>query len=185
MLALASAGAAGGCTNIDLDPNAGWFSKPFDPLGRSAGFTFYEFKDTKQQRPIGRADLVDPSGACPSSPGAAPAPPPAPAPSTDNSAPTAAAAQPEMSGLLGHGVALGMSECDVIRRAGAASNVDVRNAPGGVRMTVLTFSGGPWPGIYHFRDGRLTEIERGAAPPPEAATPKKKPAKPAKKSNQA
>lgn len=175
---LALASVLGGCTNIDLDHDAGWFSKPYDPLGRARGFSFYEFRDTQKQRQLTPADLVDPSGACP--PPAMSAAAPA-APGSDGRF-GATPVQSE-SGLLGQGLGLGMSECDVVHRAGAASAVDVRNPPGGERMVILTFKSGPWPGVYHFRGGRLTEMERGVVPAPEE--PRKKPAKPAKKTNQA
>jgi hypothetical protein len=180
-LALTLAGVLGGCANVDMDPNAGWFSKPFDPLGRASGFAYYEFKDSSRGKPITAADLVDANGACAAPPGATPPPPP---PAADNPGGALPAAQPEPPTLLSGGIALGMSECDVVNRAGAASVVDVGRGPGGGRSAVLTFRSGPWPGIYHFRDGRLTEIERVAAPPPETP-PKKKPARPARRNDNA
>jgi len=45
---------------------------------------------------------------------------------------------------------------------------------------VLTYTGGPLPGVYRFSVGRLVAIERAPGPPPTAAKPQK-PAKPAKK----
>jgi hypothetical protein len=179
-LALTLAGAIGGCANVDLDPNAGWFAKPFDPLSRTSGFTYYEFQGSGKLRPITAADLVDANGACPASfAAAAPSPPPA-----DGAPGAVSAAQPEAPTLLGGGIALGMSECDVVNRAGAATAVDVGRSPAGERATVLTYRSGPWPGIYHFREGRLTEIERVAEPSlPMPA--KKKPARPARKNDDA
>ena len=81
------------------------------------------------------------------------------------------------------GVALGMSECDVVRRAGLATNVNVGAGDKGERKVVLTYLTGPWPGIYTFGDGRLREVNRAPEPPaPPKAPPKKgnakKPIKP-------
>ena len=70
--------------------------------------------------------------------------------------------------LLG-GIALGMTECQVVRRAGTPSNVTIGSAGKGERKVVLSYLGGEWPGIYQFRSGRLKVIE---------ATPQQ--AKPAK-----
>ncbi len=67
--------------------------------------------------------------------------------------------------LLGGGVALGMSECDVVSRAGAPTAVQLGNKPNGDRTAVLTFNSGPRPGIYHFERGALVEMDAVAAPP--------------------
>jgi hypothetical protein len=69
--------------------------------------------------------------------------------------------------LTGAGVGLGMTECEVARRAGIADQVDISTSPGGERLVVLTYRSGPRPGIYRFLSGRLKEIERlpEAAPP--------------------
>jgi hypothetical protein len=71
------------------------------------------------------------------------------------------------------GIALGMTECQAVRRAGQPSHVAVGAGDRGARKVVLTYLSGPWPGIYTFDSGRLKEI--AAAPVPE------KPAKPAAK----
>jgi hypothetical protein len=82
------------------------------------------------------------------------------------------------------GIALGMSECDVVRRAGLASNVSIGTGEKGERKTILTYLSGPWPGIYTFDAGRLKVVDAAPAPPPSAKPPakkktvKKKPAKP-------
>src|SRR4029077_17417068 len=80
----------------------------------------------------------------------------------------------DTSALLGGGIALGMSECDVVFRAGAPSNIQIDQNPNGDRTAVLTFNSGPRPGIYHFRGGALTDIERGQITPPPTQTAKKK-----------
>jgi hypothetical protein len=82
------------------------------------------------------------------------------------------------------GVALGMSECDVVRRAGLASNVSIGAGEKGERKAILTYLTGPWPGIYTFDAGRLKIVDAAPAPPPSVKPPakkksaKKKPAKP-------
>jgi hypothetical protein len=78
--------------------------------------------------------------------------------------------------MLG-GVGLGMTECQVVRRAGAPGNVAVSTGPGGERAVVLTYVGGSLPGIYHFSSGRLKVIEK-APEPPKPEKPVRKRAKP-------
>ncbi len=120
--------------------------------------------------PVAPEDYVDASGACAGGASAAPAPPQA----TDNaSGPDAAPA------LVAGGVGLGMTECQVVQRAGQPGNVEISADANSVRATVLTYMTGTWPGIYRFSAGRLKEIERVAAPPPPPkAVKKKKAAKP-------
>jgi hypothetical protein len=69
--------------------------------------------------------------------------------------------------LTGAGVGLGMTECEVARRAGTPDRVDISTNSSGERAAVLTYLSGPRPGIYHFAAGRLTAMERA----PEAAAP--------------
>ena len=81
-------------------------------------------------------------------------------PSTDANALTdaSAAAQPTRTGV----VALGHTECDVVRGVGVPDNVSLSNNPRGDRVAVLNYSRGQRAGIYTFTAGRLTSIERGA-----------------------
>jgi hypothetical protein len=171
-----------GCGNIDYDPNQHWFSKPLDVTGRNAGgYTFSELAESKiRQHPITAADLVDNNGAC--APQAAPQAPPAPG----NQAATPPAA-PDTSSLLGGGVALGMSECDVVFREGQPTAVQLGKNPNGDRTAVLTFQTGPRPGIYHFERGALVEMDSvqvSAAPPRPTKKNTAKSTKPPKKSDQ-
>ena len=77
----------------------------------------------------------------------------------------------------GTGIALEMSECDVVQRAGPPDGMDFSTNPRGDRAAVLTYTRGDRAGIYRFVAGRLVSIERGAeAPAPER--PKKGKAKP-------
>jgi len=62
-------------------------------------------------------------------------------------------------------VALGMTECDVVKRAGVADNVQIGANERGERSITLTFLHGARPGIYHFVTGRLKSMERAPEPP--------------------
>ena len=181
--ALAGALALGGCANVDLENKDAWFAKPFQVVSRNGGYQFSELQEAKERtRPITANDLVAANGSCP--PPAvqqAPVAVPAAAGNQPGSAPTAT----DSTALLGGGIALGMSECDVVNRAGAASSVQIGNAPNGGRTAVLTFNSGPRPGIYHFEAGALTEVERVQTAPAPAQTAKKKPASPKASSKQA
>ena len=75
-------------------------------------------------------------------------------------------------------VALGHTECDVVRGIGAPDNVNFSSNGRGDRVAVINYSRGQRAGIYTFTAGRLTSIERGAEPvaQPRGAKPKKKPA---------
>ena len=77
------------------------------------------------------------------------------------------------------GIALEMSECEVVHRTGPVEKMEVGTTGRGERSLVLTYLKGPWPGVYRFTAGRLVSIERApAAPEPsaKAATRSKKPA---------
>ena len=77
-------------------------------------------------------------------------------------------------------MALGHTECDVVRGIGAPASVNLSNNARGDRVAVITYSQGQRAGIYTFTAGRLSSIERGPEPvaPPKTAKPKakKKPA---------
>jgi hypothetical protein len=170
-VALAMAVTLGGC-GVDLTTDQGWFRKPMDFFGRNSGYTYSDLQESgRLNKPITDADLIDSNGACPAS---AAAPPP-PAPSDQ-------AASPGAPSALGEGVGLGMSECEVVARAGQPNNIQIGKAPSGDRTALLTYDSGPRPGIYHFERGRLMQMDRvdlpPPAPPPKVA--KKKPAKPKK-----
>jgi hypothetical protein len=176
--ALAVAVALGGCANVDYENKDAWFAKPFEFVSRKGGFTFSELQESKARtQPITGNDLVAANGSCP-----APAVPQAPA-AAAASQPGSAPAAADSGTLLGGGIALGMSECDVVNRAGAASAVQIGKNPNGDRTAVLTINSGPRPGIYHFEAGALVEVERVQTAPAPAQTAKKKPASPAKPSS--
>jgi hypothetical protein len=196
LAALAASAALCGCADVDFGTQQAWFAKPLDVSGRNAGYTFSELQESKQrQRPITANDLVSSNGACPSPPpatqvvaAAAPAVPTAPtgplapgasapvASATDAAAPAAGT-----DALLGTAVALGMSECDVVFRAGQPNSVQIGQNPNGDRTAMLTYNAGPRPGIYRFERGQLTEMDAVAPPPaPLKTASKKKPSKSAK-----
>lgn len=87
-------------------------------------------------------------------------------------APAPAETDPGMPQVVG-GIALGMTECDAVRRAGTPANVSIGVGNNNDRKVVLTYLAGPWPGIYTFASGRLKEIDAAPGQP--------KPAKPAAK----
>jgi hypothetical protein len=104
---------------------------------------------------------------------------PSGAPADANAATQGAAATapaPSTSGA----VALGHTECDVVRGIGAPASVNLSSNARGDRVAVITYSQGQRAGIYTFTSGRLASIERGPEPvaPPKTVKPaaKKKPA---------
>ena len=78
------------------------------------------------------------------------------------------------------GIALQMTECEVVQRAGGPDGIEF-GSEGGERSVVLTYTRGARPGIYRFAGGRLYSIER-APEPPDAAKPQKKSPPPKKRS---
>lgn len=119
-------------------------------------------------KPVMAEDLVNADGACPGMASAN-----APTNANASSDGTAAPAFATTTGT----VALGHTECDVVRGIGAPGAVNISRNPRGDRVAVINFSQGARSGIYTFTAGRLTSVERGAEPV--AAEPK--PAKPKKK----
>lgn len=80
-----------------------------------------------------------------------------------------AVGQPVMSGI-----ALGMTECQAVRRAGRPNHVTITMGNKGQRKVVLSYLSGPWPGVYTFVSGRLKVVN--AAPGElKPTTPKKHP----------
>jgi hypothetical protein len=84
--------------------------------------------------------------------------------------------EPTMPQVAG-GIALGMTECQTVQRAGVPTNVAISAGDRGERRAVLTFLSGPWPGIYTFADGRLKVIDRAPEQPKPSAPAKKTPKK--------
>jgi hypothetical protein len=162
LAALAMAGMLGGCGG-----DVGWdsgtlFRKPIDVAGRTSGYSYSDLGEASLTRPVNDADLVDANGSC----AAAAAPPPAAGPGAPGS---------DAPGF-NEGVGLGMTECQVVARAGPPNSVQLGRNPNGDRTAIISYQSGPRPGIYHFERGRLMQMDRvEVAPPPPQA--KKKPAK--------
>ncbi len=122
-------------------------------------------------RPATAADLVGPDGQCAN---AAPAPAPAAAADPSGAPADPAAVTPP---LVQGGIALQMTECEVVARAGAHENIEFGTNARGERTVVLTYIRGSRPGIYRFAAGRLYSIERAPEPPAPAKPKKAAPAK--------
>jgi len=73
------------------------------------------------------------------------------------------------------GIALSMTECQVVGVAGYTNQVQIGANERGERTVVLTYMSGERPGIYHFRGGRLVNMERVAV-----AEQPKRPQRPAR-----
>ena len=155
------AGCAG-ATDL-LSKDADWFSRTGRTFIRNVSI---ETPPLSQDKPVTPDELVSADGNCP---GMA-------APGTDATALAngAAASPPSTTGR----VALGHTECDVVRGIGAPDNVNFSNNGRGDRVAVVSYSRGQRAGIYTFTAGRLSSIERApeAAAPARGAKPKKKPA---------
>jgi hypothetical protein len=152
-----------GCSSIDTSGT--WFSRQADFFGSKGGYSYSDLGDARRDRPINANDLIDGNGSCPR-------------PVVASSAQPGAAAD-DTATLLGQGVAIGMSECDVVQRLGQPNNVNLGQNPNGLRGAVLTYTAGPRPGVYRFDGGKLTEMDRAEQPPmqTEQKAPPKKVAK--------
>jgi hypothetical protein len=156
--------ALAGCTGASdlLSKDADWFSRSGRVFIRNVSIETPPLTPTKAVTPD---ELVAADGACPGmgAPGA-----------TALADGAAGSPPPSTSGT----VALGHTECDVVRGIGAPDNVSLSNNPRGDRVAVVTYSHGPRAGLYTFTAGRLTSIERAPEPaaPAKGAKPKRKPA---------
>jgi hypothetical protein len=165
LLALAVLAAAlAGCTS-DISLSDFNLSRTVSSAVGSNPLAFQAARANFTLRPVTSDDLVGPQGQCSS--GAVT--PSAVAVDSDGQ-PTGAPA------FAQGGVALQMTECEVVQRAGAPDRVEFGNE-GGERAVVLTYAGGARPGIYRFTGGRLSSIERGAEAPAPKAQKKSAPAK--------
>jgi len=169
VLAPMMAGCSGTASMLQSDlltRDADWFSRSGRLFIRSVSI---ETPPLSPNTPITAVDLVSADGGCPGM-----APPPGTAAANALADGAAGAPPPSTTGT----VALGHTECDVVRGIGAPDNVNFSNNPRGDRVAVVTYSRGQRAGIYTFTAGRLTSIERGPEPvaQPKAAKPKKKPA---------
>lgn len=134
--------ALGGCgSGRILNPNT-WFegsasdSRPSS--GEEGGFTVSRGEaEALVARAVTASDLVGPDGQC----------------AGVSSAPPAG------------GIALTMTECEMVAVAGVPEQVNLGASENGGRRAVLTYSKGDNAGIYTFVSGRLKIIERLPTPP--------------------
>jgi hypothetical protein len=151
-----------------LSKDAEWFSRSGRLFIRNVSI---ETPPLTADKPVTSEDLVSSAGLCPGM-----LPPGAPSDANALTDGAAGAPAPTTTGT----VALGHTECDVVRGIGAPDNVNLSNNGRGDRVAVVNYSRGQRAGIYTFTAGRLTSIERGAEPveQPKIAKPraKKKPA---------
>ncbi|EJN15579.1 hypothetical protein PMI42_00871 [Bradyrhizobium sp. YR681] len=152
------AGCSGAGTDL-LSKDAEWFQRPGRLFIKNISI---ESPPLTPDKPVAAEDLVSADGACPGM-----APPPGPA---DANASTTSPAP------MGGTVALGHTECDVVRGIGAPSNVSLSGDAAGRRVAVVTWNTGPRAGIYTFTAGRLSSIEGNPEAPvmPKATKPKPK-----------
>jgi hypothetical protein len=123
--------------------------------------------------PVTGDELVDPSGRCAAAMAAAPT-----AGDDQSAAQTDMSLQQGLTPTVVGAVALDMTECDIVKRAGLAEKVEIGKNERNERTATLTYIHGPRPGIYRFAEGRLKSMER--APEPPASQKPARPAKPAK-----
>jgi len=144
-----------------LSKDAEWFSRSGRLFIKNVSI---ESAPLTPEKPVTAEDLVSADGGCPGMG----------APADANAQTEGAAPVPSTRGT----VALGHTECDVVRGIGSPGNVSLSNNARGDRMAVVTYTQGQRAGIYTFTAGRLTSIERGPEPvaQPRTAKPKKKPA---------
>jgi hypothetical protein len=164
LLVLAAGLALGACSMPDFES----FRPPSaDNMFRPLSVTNYR---EQLLPPVPPEDLVDTSGRC------AGAFVPADATGDPNAPPGGVALPDAGVPMIPAAIALEMSECDVVKRAGVAQRVEIGRGGAGERTVTMTYLSGDRAGVYQFSNGRLKSMERGPEPPPQPKT-----AKPAKK----
>ena len=159
--ALALAGCGGSSdmfSDVRLFPNArdAFSSRDWSSAAPSAA-------EISLNRRVTAEDYVDANGACAAA-------------AVAEAAPAETGAAPAAAGIP-LGIGLNMTECQVVQRAGQPNTTDI-GAENNARKVVLTYTGGSWPGIYTFVDGRLKVVDQIAVPEQPKSTTKKRPAKP-------
>jgi hypothetical protein len=164
VLAIGGVAAALAACTSDVSLDDFNLSRKISNVAASATNTTLSFQGGRDfsERPITQGDLIGPQGQC-SGPGVAPG---------EDGQPNAAPV------IAQSGVALQMTECEVVQRAGGPDGIEFGNNAG-ERNVVMTYTGGARPGIYRFSGGRLYSIERVGESP--AAPKAQKKAAPAKK----
>jgi hypothetical protein len=163
-------GSASDMFSSDLmSKDAEWFSRSGRLFIKNVSI---ETPPLTPNKPVTSEDLVSADGMCPGM-----APPGGPAAANALTDGAAGAPPPSTTGT----VALGHTECDVVRGIGAPDSVNLSNNGRGDRVAVVNYSRGQRAGIYTFTAGRLSSIERGPQPveQPKIAKPKAKKKTPA------
>jgi hypothetical protein len=150
-----------------LSKDAEWFSRSGRLFIKNVSI---ETPPLTPDRPVTPEDLVSAAGICPGM-----APPGGPADANASTGSTAGGPAPSASGT----VALGHTECDVVRGIGVPDSVSLSNNPRGDRVAMVSYSRGQRAGIYTFTSGRLTSIERGSEPVEQPKAAKSRAKKPA------
>lgn len=130
-------------------------------------------------------ELISPDGRCASEPAAAPTGMQWPSsalaftaePGVQSQTPGAPFPPSDPQGQAGapaRGIALDMTECEVVRIAGVTDRVEISTNERGQRAVVLIYVTGSRPGTYRFVSGRLVSVERGPEPPAPAKPAKQK-----------
>jgi hypothetical protein len=133
--------------------------KPETLMRKPDWATFSSGRNNLALRPVINADLVNADGQCAAAPEQATEP-----------------GDPAVAAPFGGGIALRMTECEVVQRAGPVEQLDIGANERGERTVVLTYLQGPSPGVYRFAGGRLVSIERTPAPAKPQKPTAKKPA---------
>ena len=125
---------------------------------------FANSKPTAQLRAVTPDDLVSADGRCAAAPDVV----------TAQVSPDGASASDALAGQgtlpqVQGGIALAMTECQVVQRTGFPDRVDI-SAEGTTRVATVTVMQGASPGLYRFRGGRLVSIERVDVPAPARPT---------------
>jgi hypothetical protein len=170
LLAPILAGCSGGSSIFGgsdiFSKDAEWFSRTGRLSIRNISIETPPLTPTK---PVTAEDMVSAEGGCP---GMAPA-----GPANANALADGAAAAPPPQSV--GTVALGHTECDVVRGIGSApDNVGLSKNERGDRVAVITYMQGPRAGIYTFTSGRLSSIERVEQPAPQPKASKSRTRKP-------
>src|ERR1700730_3968241 len=129
-----------------LSKDAEWFSRSGRIFIKNVSI---ETPPLTPDKPVTREDLVSSDGACTGMTSAG-------VPANANALSDGAAAAPTASGT----VALGHTECDVVRGIGAPDSVSLSNNAHGDRVAVVNYSRGPRAGILS-RLGGAADAGRG------------------------
>lgn len=150
--AIAAAVWLSGCAGASdfLSKDAEWFSRPSRIFGNDLTVGAAPLS---QRKAVAPDELIGADGSCAGMPAVE---------QPQSQDPTA----PPAAGAASGSIVLDSTECDVVRAAGQPNDINIANNERGERATVLTYLGGPRPGVYRFTSGRLTSMERAPGPPP-------------------